>query len=214
MVKKHLDSPKSEVEGSNAHELPCLIGAMEDEPLYQQFLTKMQEQEEASPQPSRKRNRSGSARPEPKKVVRLTSKAKAKPGPKTKAKPGPKKTKANAKAGPKKMPKPRGSARFEVPGPQSAPSGSGSSDSPSSEVPGLESTDTSSDLEPWELDTHEWVVRDCWVCVDCNSMNLRFTQWCVCGTQRELVQERRPGDQDCPLCGNLIFGVAGVVPLV
>ena len=103
---------------------------------------------------------------------------------------------------------PKGTVRFEVPGPQSAASGSGSSGSPSSEVPGPTSTDTSSesDPEPWELDTHEWVQRDCWACVDCNSMNLRFTQWCVCGRQRDWVQTRRPGDRVCEECGNLIFG--------
>ena len=187
LIKTHLDSPRSEVEGLNSHEFPCLIGAMEDEPLYHQFLEKMQEQEqqeqtssEAPPQPSRKRSRSRSVRP--KKGLQPTSKVK----PAT-----------------KKMPKAL-AKKLEVPGPQSA-AGS-SSDSPRSEVPGPESTDTSSDPEPWELDTHEWVNRDCWACPDCNSMNLRFTQWCVCGTQREQAQERRTGDRDCPWCGNLIFG--------
>ena len=62
LIKEHLDIPRSEVHGQNSHELPCLIGAMEDELLYQQFLAKMQEQEqqeqtssEAPPQPPRKR---------------------------------------------------------------------------------------------------------------------------------------------------------------
>ena len=38
-------------------------------------------------------------------------------------------------------------------------------------------------------------------------MNLRFMQWCVCGTQREQMQERRPGDRNCPVCCNLIWEI-------
>ena len=57
----------------------------------------------------------------------------------------------------------------------------------------------------WETDTHEWVQRDCWACTDCGSMNLRFTQWCNCGKQREYQQERREGDWVCYVCGNLNF---------
>ena len=56
----------------------------------------------------------------------------------------------------------------------------------------------------WETDTHESVQRDCWACTDCGSMNLRFTQWCNCGKQREYQQERREGDwyawSDCRFC--------------
>ena len=105
---------------------------------------------------------------------------------------------------PWKMPK--GTVRFEVPGPRSVASSSGPT--VRFEVPGPESAATSSSDSPesaeaylWELDKHEWVIRNCWACPECNSMNLRNALWCHCGMERFLLRERRPGDRDCPWCG-------------
>jgi hypothetical protein len=36
-------------------------------------------------------------------------------------------------------------------------------------------------------------------------MNLRFTQWCECGTQRQRQQKQEEGDWVCDVCGNLNF---------
>ena len=164
LVKTHLDYPRShypryEVEDSNSHELPCLMGAMDEEPLYEQFLEKMREQEQFWEQPSRKRSRSRSATSKPK--CKLTAKAKYAPKlmPKGSVKfevPAPhwwqsaasgsaaSGSAASSSGSSGSLLTPKGSVKFEVPGPQSTASGSGSSGSPSSEVPGPESTDTSS----------------------------------------------------------------------
>ena len=59
------------------------------------------------------------------------------------------------------------------------------------------------------MNIDEWVERDCWACKSCGSMNLRFTQWCGCGTQREWQQDWgwKPEDDDwiCDVCGNRNF---------
>ena len=195
LIKTHLEDKQ------NSMELECLILAMEDELLFQQFSAKMREHRhihreqpeqtssEAPPQPSRKRSRSRSASPM------------AVPN---------KRPKAKLKA------RPKGMVRFQVPGPQSAASSSGSSDSPKGmvrfELPGpqpaaTKSSDSPESVEayPWESDKNEWIMRDCWVCPECTSINMRFTHRCACGGKRELMQVRRPGDRECPWCGNLIF---------
>ena len=81
-----------------------------------------------------------------------------------------------------------------------------------SEVPGSSSSSSTShqsDEGAWQTDTNDWVERDCWVCHACNSMNLRFTQWCVCGEQREIDENWawKPSEDDwiCYACGNRNF---------
>ena len=181
MIQKHLEDEP------NATELPCLIVAMEEEPLYQEYLDKMREHccIHRKPQPSRKRSH-------PMVVPNKRPQGKL-----------------------KAMPK--GTVRFEVPGPQSAASSSGSLDSPRGtarfKLPGLQPAATSSSESPesmepypWELDKNEWVIQGCWVCAECTSMNMRLKHWCqACGGNRELMQVRRPDDRDCPWCGILIF---------
>ena len=73
----------------------------------------------------------------------------------------------------------------------------GSTSSPS----GPRSEDPSPD--PWELDTHYWVQRDCWDCKGCGSMNLCFKSCCTCGGRREILQEQHEGGWVCNVCGNL-----------
>ena len=197
LIKTHVDIPWSMVEGPNYHELPCLIGAMDDEPLYQHFLAEMRDKE----QRERSRSPRPSGYPKAKKKPKALAEKSAASSSHNSEVAGPQSA-ASSSHNPKAKKMPKAIANSEVAGPQSE---AASSDSPRFEVPGPESTDTSSDL-PWELDTHEWVHRDCWACPDCNSFNLRFTQWCVCGTQRESFQDKKSGDWDCPVCGNLVFG--------
>ena len=107
-----------------------------------------------------------------------------------------------------------GPARSQVPGPSSLekhsdvprPS-SAASNSSSDEVILLD--DLTDEESEENADTHEWVQRDCWVCCDCGSMNLRFTQFCTCGTQREREEswkwEPREDDWICKFCRNRNF---------
>ena len=107
-----------------------------------------------------------------------------------------------------------GPARSQVPGPSSLkkqsdvprPS-SAASNSSSDEVILLD--DPTDEESEQNADTDEWVRRDCWVCCDCGSMNLRFTQFCTCGTQREREEswkwEPREDDWICKLCRNRNF---------
>ena len=157
--------------------------------MYQEYLEKIENRcIHRTPQPSRKRSRSASPMAVPNKRPQAKLQA-----------------------------RPKGTVRFEVPGPQSMASSSGSLGSPRGtvrfELPGLQPAATSSSESPesmepypWELDKNEWVIQGCWVCAECTSMNMRLKHWCqACGGNRELMQVRRTGDRDCPWCGILIF---------
>ena len=221
------------LEGRNSEELPGLVARMDAEPLYQQVLVKLQ-QREPSPDsttseepPWRRRGpRSEGPRSErSRSPVRLVPRSKALI-PKSKAKPmalaaaAKAKAAVNAKTMPKAkllpttkhMPKAKakaqsavhGSVRLELDVPE---------DNAKSEVLGPRSTGSSSSSsdvpEDDEPEDEDWVHRNCWMCGACGSMNLRFTQWCVCGTQREWQEDWRwkpaEGDWVCEVCGNNNF---------
>ena len=223
------------LEGRNKEELPGLVAAMDDEPLYQQVLVKLQELQQREPSPdsttseeppwrrrgprSERSERSERSRSPVRLVPRskalipqskakaLAAAAKAKAKPKAKTMP-----KAKLMPTAKHMPKAKakaqsavhGSVRLELDVPEDnaksgvlGPRSTGSSSS-SSDVP--------EDDEPVDED---WIHRNCWMCSACGSMNLRFTQWCVCGTQREWQEDWRwkpaEGDWVCEMCGNNNF---------
>ena len=81
--------------------------------------------------------------------------------------------------------------------------GSGSTGSSAS------SSDSLPDTADLDDEQEAWRLRDCWACSSCGSINLRFSQWCWCGTQREVDSDwkwkKSTGDWTCPQCGNLNF---------
>ena len=153
----------------------------DDEPLYQQFLASMQRQGPRSKGP---RSRSATNKM-PKANAQGQADAASVQGPGSEA---------NA----------QGQAdAARVQGPVSESNASGQADAQGSQAssaadPASWSSSVQRSNGPsaykWETDTHEWVQRDCWACPDCGSMNLRFTQWCNCGKQREYQQEQREGN--------------------
>ena len=64
-------------------------------------------------------------------------------------------------------------------------SGSGESSCSMSEV-----LDDADDGDDEELSQEDWVQMDCWACKARGYFNLRFTQWCTCGVQRESQQQQ------------------------
>ena len=199
----------------NSHELPAVMARMEEEPLYQQFLDKFRELEQPTSRSSSSRGPSRS-RSRPRVIGKAAVKAKARPKAKPKAKP---KARPTAKAPPEVHSPTPTDPISEVHGPRSADRSYGPTSRSIismllSEERIADSTASSSDSpssseDRWETDTMEWVQRDCWACPSCCSMNLRFTQWCGCGTQREWQDdwqwEPQEDDWICNVCGNLNF---------
>ena len=210
---------------------------MDEEPLYQQVLAKLQELEQGEPSPEstssekrpwRSRSRSPVPLQRPPKSwskAEALAKAGAKKMPKAAAMapqsqgsdtarspvPGPISSKEQSEAPQSQV---TDTARSPVPGPsslkeQSEVPRSSSAASSSSSVEVILLDDLTDEESEENADTDEWVRRDCWVCCDCGSMNLRFTQFCTCGTQREREEswkwEPREDDWICKLCRNRNF---------
>ena len=218
MVQDLLDK---NLEGHNSGELPGLAARMDDEPLYQQALAKLQEppQRESSPEStsssseseeapwrrqgprSRQGRRSEASPRRSRSPVRLVPRPKALI-PRSKGAPKALAAAAEAKAAAKAKLKTKAklTAKAELMPEAKA--------KVRSEVPGPRSKATSSSTSDVPEDKEEWNERDCWVCA-CGSMNLRFTQWCACGLQRKWQKgwgwKPAEGDWVCGTCGNINF---------
>ena len=155
------------LEGNNSGELEGLVAAMENEPLYQEVSANL-------PPPSRRRGPGSNAKARSRSPIRVVPRAKKMPKPKLTPK-------AEAKER-SKVPRPRSEEPDEAKERSKVPR-------PRSEEPD-ESSSSSSSSGISDEDKQDWVERDCWACV-CGSINLRFTQWCVCGLQRGRQEEWR-----------------------
>ena len=193
------------VGGQNSHELSQLMAAMDDEPLYQQILTKLPKLNKQRPSvapPWRRRSRSP-VRLLPGPFASTFAAAAKAMEPKAKKMPQGSVAQSMVPGPAKKMPK--GSVvQSMVPGPSGA-----ASSSSSASVSKLDDPTSDESEGSWQSDSHEWVQRDCWVCHVCRSMNLRFTQWCTCGAQRQWEEgwkwQPRNDDWVCGVCGNRNF---------
>ena len=220
---------KKNLKGRNKGELPGLVARMDEEPLYQQVLAKLQFYGYLFGEPPWRRRGPRSERS--RSPVRLVPRSKALIGPtalaavalrRVQAKAKPKaKLRPNSKA--KAQSKGRGSVRFELDVPENnvKPRSEVHSsvrfeldvpgDNAKSEVHGPRSTGSSASSsdapEDDEAEDEDWVHRNCWMCGACGSMNVHSK--CVCGTQREWQEEWRwkpaEGDWVCEVCGNNNF---------
>ena len=198
----------------NWHEFLQLMASMDEEPLYQQILTKLPKLKKQPPSvspPWRRRSRSPvrllpgpfakEVEPKAKKMPKGSVAQSMVPSPPPYPPLRPSKKMPKGSVGQSMVPGPSRAAVSLVPGPSGAASSSSASE--------LDDPTPDESEGSWQTDSHEWVQRDCWVCQACHSMNLRFTQWCTCGAQRQWEEgwkwQPRNDDWVCDVCGNRNF---------
>ena len=201
------------LQGHNIHEFDDLGAAVVHAEVYERFKAKQADRTaspqlsarasstSSSPPPWRRRGRSRVRSPRSE-VHRSRSPVRLRPRPKVKSKARPKpKVHPEPKARPKSKARPKPKVVLR-PGPKSMSSSSSGS---RSEVPGHVDDEVDEHVDDEVDEQDDWVQRDCWACKACGSINLRFTQWCACGNQRDFRQVLSSNDWPCPECGNINF---------